>query len=138
MTKPTSPRQQLLANALIKAKKPRKIKTPNKGQEKQCVDNFRHLGKSEVKTPLGYIDLVTQKYIVEFKIYTNAKEALGQILCYSYFFNPPKKLLIVLFGKGLSTWKGYDVFEKICCLYDVEVFKLSHNLKYTELKIRLM
>lgn len=122
-------------NARIKRKK--KPKAPNKGQEKRCVDNFRELGQSEVLTPLGYIDLLTNDYIVEFKIYTKAKDALGQILCYSNFIRPQKKLLIVLFGKGLTTWKAYDVFVRVCLKYDVEVFKLSHNFKYAELKLLL-
>lgn len=122
-------------NARLKRKK--KPKAPNKGQEKRCVDHFRELGQSEVPTPLGYIDLLTSEYIVEFKIYTKAKDALGQILCYSNFIKPRKKLLIVLFGKGLSTWKAYDLFVKVCLSYNVEVFKLSHNLKYSELKLYL-
>lgn len=119
-------------NARLKRKK--KPRAPNKGQEKRCVDNFRDLGESEVFTPLGYIDLMTNDYLVEFKIYTNAKDALGQILCYSHFIKTPRKLLIVLFGKGLSSWKAYDVFERVCSLYNVEVFKLSNNYKYSDLK----
>lgn len=111
-------------------------KHSNKGQEQRCVNNFKHLGKSEVETPLGYIDLLTTDYIVEFKIYKNAKDALGQILCYSNF-HPRKKKLVVLFGKGLATWKAFSIFERVCALYDVEVFKLSHSSRYKELKIKL-
>lgn len=133
--KPTSINKQILTNAGLKTKRIKKSKTPNKGQEKRCVDNFRHLGISEVITPLGYIDLMTTDYIIEFKIYTKAKDALGQILCYDHFIFPKRKLLIVLFGKGLSTWKAYTVFEKLCAVYNVEVFKLSHVAKYAQLKL---
>lgn len=134
---PNSVNAALAKNVKAKLKRKRKPRTPNKGQEKRCVDNFRELGQSEVSTPLGYIDLLTKDYIVEFKIYTKAKDALGQILCYSNFIRPKKKLLIVLFGKGLSSWKAYDVFVRVCSIYNVEVFKLSHNLKYAELKLLL-
>jgi hypothetical protein len=134
VNKPTSINKQILTNAGLKAKRIKKYKAPNKGQEKRCVDNFRYLGISEVSTPLGYIDLMTTNYIIEFKIYTKAKDALGQILCYDHFIYPKRKLLIVLFGKGLSTWKAYVVFEKLCSLYNVQVFKLSHVSKYAELK----
>lgn len=137
MAVPKPINKQLLSNASIKAKRIKKAKAPNRGQEKRCVDNFRHLGISEVLTPLGYIDLMTTDYIVEFKIYTKAKDALGQILCYDHFIFPKRKLLIVLFGKGLSTWKAYNVFEALCVLYNVEVFKLSNVAKYTQLKSKL-
>lgn len=132
-----SVRSSLAKNTNARLNRKKKAKAPNKGQEKRCVDHFRMLGQSEVFTPLGYIDLLTSEYIVEFKIYSKAKDALGQILCYSNFIRPRKKLLIVLFGKGLSTWKAYDLFVKVCLLYNVEVFKLSHNLKYSELKLYL-
>lgn len=134
-----SVRLQELANAAsrIKRKPKKKKKAPNKGQEKRCVDNFRHLGQSEVETPLGYIDLLTKDYIIEFKIYTRAKDALGQVLCYDHFIRGNKKKLIVLFGKGLSTWKGYAAFERVCAIYDVEVFKLSSNHVYKKLKEKL-
>lgn len=128
-----------LANAAnrVKRKPKRKKRTPNKGQEKRCVDNFRHLGQSEVETPLGYIDLLTDEYIIEFKIYSRAKDALGQIICYDHFIRGNKKKLIVLFGKGLSSWKGYTAFERVCALHDVEVFKLSSNYVYKKLKKKL-
>lgn len=133
---PKSPRTQVLKNArrrtLNKSKK--KVKKPNKGQEKRCVDNFRHLGLSEVETPLGYIDLLTKDYLVEFKIYTRAKDALGQVLCYDNFIFPKRKKMIVLFGKGLHSWKGYSSFERVCALYNVEVYKLSSNHRYAPLK----
>jgi len=132
-------RKQILSNAKRRAtnKKKKKGKTPNKGQEKRCVDNFRHLGISEVETPLGYVDLITKDYLIEFKVYTGAKAALGQVLCYSHFMRPKRKLMIVLFGKGLSSWKGYAAFERVCAIYDVEVFKLSHNHKYKDLRKKL-
>jgi hypothetical protein len=135
MAKINSLKNTLAKNAKARTTRVKKAKAPNRGQEKRCVDNFRHLGISEVLTPLGYIDLMTTDYILEFKVYTKAKDALGQILCYDHFIFPKRKLLIVLFGKGLSTWKGYDVFERLCSLYNVNVFKLSHVAKYNELKL---
>ena len=136
-TKVKNPRKQFLDNAKRRSNRKKKKRKPNKGQEKRCVDHFRHLGVSEKETPLGYVDLITKDYLIEFKIYTSAKAALGQVLCYSHFIRPKKKLLIVLFGKGLSTWKGYTSFERVCALYDVEVFKLSYNGRYKELKKKL-
>ena len=135
--KPKSLRSQLATNTTKRVRRKKKKRSPNKGQEKRCVDNFRHLGVSEVDTPLGYIDLLTKEYLVEFKVYTGAKAALGQVLCYSNFIRPKRKLMIVLFGKGISSWKGYTAFERVCALYDVEVVKLSHSTKYAALKRKL-
>jgi hypothetical protein len=133
---PQDPRKQILSNASKRAKRKKKKKTPNKGQEKRCVDNFRHLGQSEVETPLGYIDLLTKDYIVEFKIYTRAKDALGQILCYDEFIKGRKRL-IVLFGKGLCSWKGKVLFQRVCAKYNVELFCLSNNYVYKNLRRKL-
>jgi len=121
------------AKRRVKNKSKKKGKKPNKGQEKRCVDNFRHLGLSEVETPLGYIDLLTKDYLVEFKLYTGAKGALGQVLAYSHFIKRKHKM-IVLFGKGLATWKAYPVFERVCAEYDVQVYKLSASSHYSPLK----
>jgi len=128
-------RIRMLKNAKrrVKNKVNSKCKKPNKGQEKRCVDNFRHLGESEVETPLGYIDLLTDKYIVEFKHYSGAKGALGQVLAYSHFVKRKNKM-IVLFGKGLSTWKAYPIFERVCASYNVQVYKLSASVYYQPLK----
>lgn len=134
---PQSLRKQALKNASVCSKRKKKKEIPNKGQEKGCVDNFRMLGQSEVPTPLGYIDLLTDDYLVEFKVYTGAKAALGQVLTYSHFIKPKRKLMIVLFGKGLSSWKAYDIFERVCTYFNVEVVKLSHSSKYTALKKKL-
>lgn len=133
-----TPRTRLLKNAKRRSKNKanKKGKKPNKGQEKRCVDNFRHLGLSEVETPLGYIDLLTDNYLVEFKHYSGAKNALGQVLSYSHFIKRKNKL-IVLFGKGVSTWKAYNVFERVCAIYDVEVYRLSSSCKYAPLKLKL-
>ena len=125
-------RTRSLKNA--KRRKPKKRKKrPNRGRESRVVSHFEHLGETEVPTPLGYIDLLTKDFLVEFKYYSDAKAALGQVLCYSHF-KPRKRKLIVLFGKGLATWKAYEPFVRVCALYDVEVFKLSNNMLYSQLK----
>ena len=73
------------AKRRVKRKTKKKGHRPNKGQERRVVNYFRHLGESEVETPLGRIDLLTDNFIIEFKVYTNAKDALGQVLAYNYY-----------------------------------------------------
>lgn len=120
------------AKRRLKNKSKKKGRRPNKGQEKRVVDYFRHLGKSEVETPLGRIDLLTDKCIIEFKKYDGAKSALGQVLTYNHFV-PREYKIVVLFGRGLSTWKGYDQFVKVAATFDVHVFKLSASCHYKPL-----
>ena len=55
-------------------------------------------GQMEVKTPVGFIDILTQTHIIEIKEASCWKHALGQILIYGeYYPNYNKK--IILFGK---------------------------------------
>lgn len=103
--------------------------------EHTVVKNFIDCGNVEVETPLGRVDLETPYYIVEFKNYKTAKGALGQILIYSHFIK--KKKLIVLFGKGLSTWSKYPLFERLCIKYNVAVYKLCYVKQYSDLKNKL-
>lgn len=53
----------------------------------------------EVKTPAGYVDLVSEKLeiVAEVKSVKGWKHALGQILVYAHYF-PSKRPFIVLFG----------------------------------------
>lgn len=54
-------------------------------------------GIKELKTPVGFIDLLTKDKIIEIKEFTNWKCALGQILSYGEFY-PEQQKIIVLFG----------------------------------------
>ena len=128
-----SVRTQMLKNAKRRKGRTKRKKPSNKGREARVVSHFEHLGDTEVPTPIGYIDLLNKDFLVEFKYYTDAKGALGQVLCYSHFRPRPRRM-IVLFGKGLATWKAYEHFERICAIHNVEVFKLSNNYRYKDLK----
>jgi hypothetical protein len=51
----------------------------------------------EVETPAGFIDVLTRDTIIEIKEFSCWKHAMGQILCYSEFFQDKRKC-IYLFG----------------------------------------
>lgn len=55
-------------------------------------------GKCEVKTPVGYIDVLTDKYVYEVKIAKRWKEAVGQVLAYQAHY-PNHKPRLYLYGK---------------------------------------
>ena len=54
-------------------------------------------GVVEVKTEVGFIDLLTDTKIIEVKKYHNWKHALGQVKCYGYFY-PTRQKWIYLFN----------------------------------------
>jgi hypothetical protein len=62
-------------------------------------------GQMEVKTPDGFIDILTDTSLIEIKHVSHWKHALGQILAYSEFYSD-KNLMIYLFGVNES---NYDV-----------------------------
>jgi hypothetical protein len=59
-------------------------------------------GKTEVSTPVGRIDIVTNTEIIELKNVKNWKGAIGQIKSYGKFY-PAHKLRVHLFGAITKT-----------------------------------
>ena len=60
--------------------------------------------KKEVHTPVGRIDLLTEKFILEFKRIKKWKDAVGQILVYSCYY-PEKTKVIYLIGSATEKYK---------------------------------
>ena len=92
-----------------------------KNLEAEITDALhKHLGGlTEVSTPAGRIDLLTDEEIIEVKRITDWKAALGQILVYSAFY-PEHRKRIHLFGKCSELTKLPDV-EAACLAFDVNV-----------------
>jgi|694.fasta_scaffold40850_7 hypothetical protein len=92
----------------IKARKRLSERTEKVIQKKiQCCMG----GQSEVLTPAGKIDLLTEKDLIEFKEAKKWKEAIGQVLAYGYYY-PSHRKVIYLFGCAHSSFK--EMVEKIC------------------------
>jgi hypothetical protein len=77
----------------------------------------------EVKTPVGYADLLTDTEIIEIKEITNWKSALGQILSYGSFYPTHQKSLYLFNASESKMEPKMDTteIERICGLYDVKV-----------------
>ena len=73
-------------------------------------------GIVEVKTEVGFIDVLTDTKIIEVKKFHNWKHALGQIECYGYFY-PNRQKWIYLF----DTTEYTDLIDEICKSKDVFV-----------------
>lgn len=77
-------------------------------------------GQTEVSTPVGRIDLLTEHHIIEIKKADDWKAALGQVQAYSQFY-PNRTKRICLFG--LVRNRADIVY--VCSLLDIEVDFLS-------------
>lgn len=76
-------------------------------------------GEREVWTPVGYIDLLTKRILIEVKNSKNWKAALGQVLVYGQHY-PKRKKRIHLFGK-LPRLTSLETVRKYCRNLQVEV-----------------
>jgi hypothetical protein len=72
-------------------------------------------GKIEVKTNIGYIDVVTKTEIIEIKIGENWKHGLGQLIAYGEYYNNHKKRL------HLFNIKETSIINKICEKHNITV-----------------
>ena len=76
-----------------------KVAKEDKIAEKEIQAKVQKMfgGQREVRTPVGYIDLVTDTQILEVKEASSWKHSLGQIIAYHPFFQTKEKVLY-LFG----------------------------------------
>lgn len=89
--------------------------------ESQIRDRLQsQLGKlTEVKTPAGRIDLLTETEIIEVKWIGEWKSGLGQILVYSAFY-PEHKRRLHLFGSAKEEGQ-IPMLANSCLAFDVLV-----------------
>ncbi len=110
--------------AIAKLKKAGALPDCVKVKTKECIESdirdhlHRQLGGlTEVCTPVGFIDLLTETEIIEVKNIKDWKSALGQILTYSAYY-PNHRKRIHLFGETLD--KLPDI-ESACLPFNVIV-----------------
>lgn len=75
-------------------------------------------GTIEEKTPVGYIDLLTDDHIIEIKDIVNWKQAMGQLLSYAKFHSSKKKRLHLFNSKE---YPDKEMIEYVCSDYNIEV-----------------
>ncbi len=65
-----------------------------------------------VKTPIGFIDILTDKEIIEVKVWKRYREAIGQLLAYSMYY-PTHQKHLHFFGSRLSSIEEENLL-KLC------------------------
>lgn len=90
-------------------------------------------GEIEVKTPNGYIDLVTDRLIIEIKELSNWKHALGQILSYGvYYENKRKQLYLFGYDEDSLDINELERIKKTCGVYNVDVIVHDDDQRFHE------
>ena len=75
-------------------------------------------GEIEVKVPCGYIDNLTDHFLVEVKTARRYKNAIGQVMAYGVY-HPKCWKVIALYDYEKINRK---VVENVCCALDIEVW----------------
>jgi hypothetical protein len=92
----------------------------NKFSEKdvQMMLNAKYAGSIEVKTPVGYIDILTDTDLIEIKKCKDWKCALGQLLSYGKYYPKHNKVVYLFEYKNtnlepiLELFKQYDIIVR--------------------------
>lgn len=74
----------------------------------------------EVKTPVGYIDLLTDNKLIELKTAINWKHGIGQLICYGTYYEEYDKWLYLFDYEDLSE-TDIDNIELICKNNDIGI-----------------
>jgi hypothetical protein len=93
-------------------------KKNQKEKEIQSKLQERLNGEIEVKTDIGYIDLLTDKEIIEIKNALYWKSAVGQVLSYGTFYPTHSKVIVLFDSEDVDK----AIIESICKEYGIVVW----------------
>lgn len=90
---------------------------PNKVNQREIQLKLQNEldGEIEVETEYGFIDLLTEDEIIEIKVKTNWKNALGNILIYSLKYPKHNKRIHLFYGEP------DEIINNACKIYDIKV-----------------
>lgn len=77
-------------------------------------------GLTEITTPVGRIDLLTNTQVIEVKHASDWKAALGQVLTYSGFYPQHQRRIHLFYNRG-KPLKQIEDIQSICADLDIEV-----------------
>lgn len=103
-------------NSIQSIPKPVKSKNPEKSLQERFVNRF--YGRTEVVTPVGRIDILTDNHIFEIKNVRAWKSAVGQLLMYGHYY-PNHRKVIYLFG--LTNFSDMDLINYHCQEFGIDI-----------------
>ena len=79
-------------------------------------------GQVEIETPAGFIDVLSDKEVIEVKYYRQWKHGLGQVLAYQTFYPLLTKRLHLFAHTGdVATGEVFTLAMSVCDVHEVEV-----------------
>lgn len=94
------------------------MKRFNIERELQRKYSIVYRARREIKTPVGYIDLLTNHKLYELKNACTWKSGVGQLICYGYFYPTHQKVLCLFNHEKLSCAKKFDI-TRICTQHNI-------------------
>lgn len=84
----------------------------------QKILHKKYGGVIEAETPVGNIDLLTDKFLIEIKNYSEWKHAIGQLIAYSYCHKTKTKILYLF---DVPNKNIMETIRDICDEHDIHV-----------------
>lgn len=73
-----------------------------------------------MQTPIGFIDLLTDTKLIEIKVSSDWKHAVGQLICYSEFY-PDRDRWLYLFD---CDSENQELIDTICSKHKIQIRRL--------------
>lgn len=115
---------EVIQQALLKPIEYKEVEWPNRVKECSVRDALVVIvgGESEVETPAGFIDVLSDTDVIEVKYYKQWKHGLGQVLAYQSFYPRLGKRLHLFAHVGdVGTSDCFALAKSVCNVHDVEV-----------------
>jgi hypothetical protein len=100
---------------------------PEKDIQQQL--NLKLNGLLEVATPVGKIDILTDKLLIEIKKAKDWKAAIGQLLMYGHYYPKHQKLLYLF---GLPKSFDLELVSYLCSDFNIDVITNNNTIPYVE------
>ena len=114
---------EIIQQALLKPIEYKEVEESNRVKECSVRDALVSLvgGESEVETPAGFIDVLSDAEVIEVKYYKQWKHGLGQVLAYQSFYPRLAKRLHLFYIGDVDTSTYFKLAKSVCEAHAVEV-----------------
>ena len=117
-------RGEVTRQALIEPVEYKQEGMSNKVRESSVRDALASLvaGRTEVETPSGFIDVLSDTQVIEVKYYRKWKDGLGQVFAYqSHYPRLARRLHLFAHHGDVDTNKYFELAKSVCDTHAVEV-----------------
>ena len=123
-TTPSTTNYYRIQQALLEPIEYKEAETSSRVKECSVRDALASLvgGESEVETPAGFIDVLSETEVIEVKYYRQWKHGLGQVLAYqSYYPCLARRLHLFAHVGDVDTRNYFALAKNVCDGHEVKV-----------------